>query len=88
MAGIFSSLISLATIFGSFVIGGWCIIVGQISLAIREIAINTRKETNAKSRYIFLEIVAYIISIVGIIILLGGLLIGLISLLTPTPTIK
>jgi len=78
---IFSFLISGAIIFGSFVIGVWSIIVGQLSLAIREIAINTRRGNSKSSKYRILGILAYTISIVGIIILLGGLLAGLSSIL-------
>jgi hypothetical protein len=63
----------------SFVIGGSIVASGQVFLAIREIALNTRNgedEKNGKPKYGMLETMARINNFLGWIIIIFGLILA------------
>lgn len=61
----------------STVLGATTIASGQLFLAIREIALNTRKEDDEKKpNYLVLETVARLNNLLGWLIIIGGILFG------------
>lgn len=65
----------------SFVIGGMTVASGQLFLAIREIALNTRDEkSEKKAEYGMLETMAKLNNVVGWLIIIVGVIGGLLVL--------
>jgi hypothetical protein len=72
-----SIIVGVATILWSAIMGFAIIAFGQILLAIREIALNTRKEAAAHPHYEVLLIMAKINNILGWIFLVLGVALGI-----------
>jgi len=69
----------LSIVLISFVIGGFTVASGQIFLAIREIALNTRKEdSEERAEYGMLETMAKLNNFIGWVIVVFGLILGLV----------
>lgn len=83
MFGALSIFISFLIIICSIIAGVLIAASGQSFLAIREIALNTRKENIIGSNYKALEIIGSIILVIGILVAIGGVGIGLIGIITP-----
>ena len=76
----FGFLFGIGIAVGGLIVGGLMIAFGQVLLAIREIAINTRKETKP-DEYKILEIAATLNNAIGWIVIGGGLVFGAYSIL-------
>ena len=72
-----SIVVGVLTILWSAIVGLAVIAFGQLLLAIREIALNTRKEGTAHPHYEILLIMAKINNILGWIFLIVGLGLGI-----------
>jgi uncharacterized membrane protein YedE/YeeE len=77
----FGLLISILIIVGAFMVGIIIIGFGELLLAAREIALNTRKESEEKTQYKSLKITAIIISCLGYFIIGIGAFIGIVGIL-------
>jgi hypothetical protein len=69
----------------SLVVGLATIAFGQLLLAIREIALNTRKEGSKASHYEILMIVAKINNILGWVLLAAGVALGIYMAVAGSP---
>ncbi|HOY98218.1 MAG TPA: hypothetical protein PLL55_02320 [Candidatus Aminicenantes bacterium] len=72
-------LVGLAVCLWAFVIGFSIVAFGQILLAVREIALNTRKEEGKShhGHYAILLVMAKINTVLGWIVVVGGLAAGI-----------
>jgi len=71
-----SIVIGVVTILWSVIVGLAIIAFGQLLLAIREIALNTRKEATAHPHYEILLIMAKINNVLGWVFLVLGVALG------------
>jgi hypothetical protein len=72
-----SIVVGVVTILWSVIVGLAIIAFGQLLLAIREIALNTRKEGTAHPHYEILLIMAKINNILGWLLLIQGVAAGI-----------
>ena len=82
-----SLLVSALIAGGSAVVGIITIAGGQVFLAIREIALNTR-EVPKKGTYRILEIFSYMIIIAGIFFIISGFIAGISAIIASFEAIR